>query len=237
LKEFLNRKGTNLNNPNNEDRENLINQLMENCEHLGTAPIKLAETLEGLYDQCLASAALRYWKEEFKPGQTQALLMTMTFSYQNDIYLPPWAHNQLSEAATSYFENEGKIRFDKLLNVSSGPRGRNPYTKRKDDEIKAAILKDMLILNKCLKFSIPVSCYVVKKRFATVRPVTRGRIHDIYKEAKKQYPPYEVSAGDLSLGDFFFVSPYRVIIDNSVEELKEAGLYKSAIKTVNKLCK
>ena len=164
------------------------------------------------------------------------VIRVLQSAYLNKVPLPVWALEVLGAAAHKYFLSEGgNASFDELLGLQAG-RGRDnkPIKRYYKREFRAQIAWRVAEANKLLKFTLPVAYWLVRKTCAP-HISSSSWIQEIYKSEEKKYILPDENDRLHGLFTTMKIYGYDEVIFNNEKELRDLGLFDSAINTIKKL--
>lgn len=171
------------------------------------------------------------YRNNFDPlGLLDALLV----SWRGGLPLPSWAHELLGMAAHKYLKSDDNVSFDELLGLKAS-RGRDthPLKKRRNKEFRTEVAYRAAEANRRYGFTLPVTFWLLSKTGVDERHLSPARLEEIYKSEDHDY------SWDWSNGEFLFTTcsnrGYFDAIFNGERELRELGLYESAIGSIRKM--
>jgi len=158
-----------------------------------------------------------------------ALLEAINISFRNGFTMPQWAHKEMSEAITNYFQAHGKVSLDDHLGIKRG-RGRSAdfFSKSEQKAFNLTIISMVVFLNRIIGFSLPISLEIIAERGAErgILPnekqklvhLATSTLTDIYEEADNHYKSKEKLRIDALLKN---LHPYELFRDDFEEAFLE----------------
>ena len=185
-------------------------------------------------------------KSKFDSGDRMAFLEAINLSFRNGFTMPQWAHKEISEAITNYFQDHGKNSLDYHLSIKPG-RGRaaDPFSKTEQKAFKDTVTSMIVFLNRFIDFSLPICFEIIAERGVEkgILPNEKSRLvylsadtlSDIYKIADSHYKTEEISRIKTILKN---IHPYELFKDDFEDAFlkicKKKHLKKEILDKANK---
>jgi hypothetical protein len=213
----------------------LLQILQDECAIAEAWPDERRKLDRSIEKNVRAACALAECKYEFERGDFLSLVTATSLAYELGFTIPFWAYKHIAEAFEKYEEDgckNGSAKIDVLLGLSD----KQPFTKSNKLGQYDKICGKIVTLNRLIGFSLPIAYRIVKINEAN--HISIHQIEDIYKTHGKHARNLPLSMLSFSFDSLEALSIY-LLADNQEfkDELFEAGLLKSYMKTLNKFCK